>query len=168
MLETTSTPINGKEAKELINIQLKKILDSTPGLDLATSYHRIIIKLNFELSAYPSDYASRFPKREVEFNIDSLSTSKGENESELQRIQRLETSRQELLGYLAKLTDELEQANPKYSAEIELSATNSPDDLRIDEGLPIPVTKRIGGRTVEEYMGVERKGNNISFRDLNK
>lgn len=153
-IQTSGAAINGKEAKQLIDIQWKKFLEETPGLDLATSYHRLGIEIHFKLSAYPSD--TPVPKREIEFRIDSEATKNLENEEHFSAISRLETLRNEYLFKLEQINEELDILNPITIADIEVNAGNEPDTLRIENGLPVLVTEKVGGRTVEKEVVVSQ------------
>jgi hypothetical protein len=160
-LQTTATPFNGKEAKQLLKIEFDKLLDNTPGLDFGTSYHRLVINGNFKLSAYPSDTPT--PVREFEKVFDSPSTVRLENEEHFQYIRRLETIREELVHKLSELTSYLDQANPTIENEFVQDAGNSPDQLRIESGLPIPVVTRVSGKSVETYVDVNNSGGKFQF-----
>lgn len=165
--QTTATPLNGEEARRLIELTIKRILDQTPGLDVASAYHRITIRQTFEISAYPSDIPT--PSKEIEFNVDSLSTKRGENEEHFAYLSRLETQRDELIATLEKITDVLDKANPVIKAEIpELHTLNQagesePDRLRIEQGLPIPVVTKESGRMVEGYVQVKKEKSGFFF-----
>lgn len=152
-IETTLTPINGKEAKDLIKLQISKILEQTPGLDFATSYHKLEIKGEIKLSAYPAD--TPVPKIELNFSLDAPLLGTEEIQNDLERIMILEAKREELLGLLVKLNETLDKVNPQTESTFELDAGSEPDNLRIQEGLPIPIVRKSGGRYIETTMEVK-------------
>ena len=160
-IQTTLTPINGKEAKQLIDIQLKRILDQIPGLDMATSYHRLTISGTVVLTAYPADTPT--PKIEFAFNIDSPQTRNGDNKDHLDKIKYLETVRDELMDRLNKITEELDKSSPVMEGSFNLEAGDQPDILRIENGLSIPVVEKSGGRNVETYKQVNIDKGKLQF-----
>lgn len=149
-LQTSATPINGREAADLLKRQSNHLIDNTPGLDEATSYHRCTIEGEFKLTAYPADVPT--PAKEFKFNVDSISTTRKENEEVLAYVARLETIRNELLSRLNEVGEELERYAPQTSVPFKLEAGDEPDKLRIENGLPIPVAQKVGGRIVENYV----------------
>lgn len=151
-LQTSATPINGREAAEMIKRQVTHLIENTPGLDEASAYHRVTIVGNFKLKAYPADVPC--PAKEIEFDVNSVSTTKKENEEVFLYVQRMETVREELIHRLQEVTDILDEVNPEVQVEFNLNAGTKPDELRIEQGLPIPVTEKVDGRTIEKYVPV--------------
>jgi hypothetical protein len=157
MLHTTMTPINGKEAKEIIAININKILASTPGLDLATSYHKLSIDIDIKLLAYPADTPTPKVKRVFEL-LPNPEDKKAK--AALDYIQKLTAFRDEVIEQLELINKELDVLNPVIVAHIPLEAGETPDALRISEGLPIPTIDKVGGRVVETYVPIDRTKTN--------
>lgn len=158
-IQTSATPINGKEAAETIKNQVLHLIENTPGLDVATSYHRFSVKGSFQIGAYPDDVP--LPFKEIEFDINSISTTRKENEELFEYVKRLETVREELLNRLEEADKLLDIYNPVTRVEFNLNTIrdgeDKPDALRIEQGLPIPVVVKAGGRSVEVYKQASPK-----------
>src|SRR3954469_13831928 len=96
-IQTTATPINGEEARKMIDKHVRNILDNTPGLDFATSYHQFALELWFKITGYPTDEFTKYPMRDAKFNIEAPSLKSKEGEEAIKYAERLETIRQELI-----------------------------------------------------------------------
>lgn len=160
-IQTTATPINGQEAAEILKNQATFLIENTPGLDFASSYHRLTMEGSFKLKAYPADI--EYPAKDFEFDINSVSTTKKENEDKFAYIERLETVRNELIHRLDEVTQLLDTLAPVSEVPFELSAGDTPDKLRIEQGLSIPVARKVEGRTVEEYTEAHKDKNTGTF-----
>jgi len=162
-IQTTSTPINGEEAKKFIQNQFDKLLDNTPGLDFASAYHKFTVKGEFEITAYPADVPT--PKKEFEFDIKSITANQQDFLDEESYLQRLSTIREELIHRLDEITQYLDDRNPITRVEFDLDTIDpidgqsKPDKLRIEQGLQIPVVTKSAGRSIETYVDVEKKSN---------
>lgn len=158
-VQTTSTPINGEEARKIIEQQFDHLLEHTPGLDFASAYHKFTVKGEFEIGAYPADTPT--PRKEIEFDVNSIATTRKENEEVLEYTKRLNTIREELLFRLQEVNDLLDVYNPITRVEFDLTTDDNgeskPDKLRIEQGLPIPVVTKAGGRNVEVYRDVQKR-----------
>lgn len=161
-LQTTATPINGKEGADMIERQFLHLLRNTPGLDFASSYHRFAIEGSFKIKAYPADIP--YPAKEIAFDVNSVSTTKGENEEVFIYVKRLETIREELIGYLQNVNEVLDKVNPVTEVQFKLEAGDEPDKLRIEQQLPIPVVEKRGGRNIEVHREVIKDNNTGQFR----
>jgi hypothetical protein len=153
-LQTTATPLNGHEAATMLKNQSNHLIEQTPMLDEASSFHRCTIEGEFKLTAYPADVPT--PKKEFAFNVDSVNTKKGENEEVFEYVKKLETHREELIHLLQLIDEQLEIYAPQLKVEFKLEAGDEPDKLRIEQGLPIPVVQKVGTRSVENYVNVQK------------
>jgi len=161
-LQTSATPINGREAAEMLKRQANHLIENTPGLDFASSYHRCTLEGTFKLTAYPNDIPT--PAKEFSFDVNSISTTRKENEEHFAYIKRLETIREELIHRLEEATELLDKLAPVTEIQFKLEAGDTPDKLRIEQGLPIPVTQRVGGRTIEDYAEVTKNPTTGTFQ----
>jgi hypothetical protein len=153
-LQTTATPLNGREVATMLKNQSNHLIDQTPMLDEASSFHRCTIEGEFKLTAYPADVPT--PKKEFAFNVDSISTKRAENEEVFNYVKKLETNREELLHLLQQIDEQLEIYAPQMKIGFKLEAGDEPDKLRIEQGLPIPIVQKVGNRNVENYVNVKK------------
>jgi hypothetical protein len=153
-IQTSATPLNGREAATMLKNQSNHLIDATPMLDEATSFHRCTLEGEFKLTAYPEDVP--VPAKEFKFNVDSINTKRGENEEIFEYVKKLETNREELLHLLQKIDEELGIYAPQTKVEFKFEAGDEPDKLRIEQGLPIPVVRKVGGRNVETYVNAQQ------------
>ena len=159
-IQTTGTPLNGQEVFNLLLKNFRQFLESVPGLEMGRSYRQVSLKLKFESSCFPFDEYTKSPKFEFDFDVNSTEAKSVEGEAWLEEIKRLETVRTELTDKLTALNNFLDKVNPVATTELEMSTVingeDKPDILRIEQGLPIPVVERVGGRSVEVYKDVTK------------
>jgi hypothetical protein len=160
--QTTATPMNGKEGADLLELQFLHLLRNTPGLDFASSYHRLALEGYFRIKAYPADIP--YPAKDIAFDVNSVSTNRGENEEVFEYVKKLETIREELIHRLQQVTEILETINPVTEVQFKLEAGDKPDELRIQHGLPVPVVEKRGGRNIEIHKQVIQDKNTGQFR----
>jgi hypothetical protein len=115
-LQTTATPLNGREVATMLKNQSNHLIDQTPMLDEASSFHRCTIEGEFKLTAYPADVPT--PKKEFAFNVDSISTKRAENEEVFNYVKKLETNREELLHLLQQIDEQLEIYAPQMKIRL--------------------------------------------------
>lgn len=163
--ETTLTHINGGEAKQLMrksaSTQLKRAeqelhnrIDKIKYLSQGSAFPRIKIEYAVVVTAYPSDIP--VPEAEFMFVLNSPEITKPEMQESLGKIEVLESKRGRLVKQLEDLDKILDVIRPTFSHEEVLDAGNVPDELRISQGLPIPVIQTSeGGRRSEVYIQAE-------------
>lgn len=151
-VESTYTPINGAEAKKALKSNTSTRIDSIAGFKLGLAFHKLKIEYTMKATAYPADVP--VPEAEFAFIINSPDLEKqSEILEHFDKIEILEAKRERLLEGIAMIDKILDIARPIYNLKETLSAGDAPDELRIAEGLPVPMIKTgLGGRKSEVYI----------------
>lgn len=152
-VESTYTPMNGSEAKKALNNNTRNRIDGISGFKMGLAFHKLKIEYEMKVTAYPADVP--VPEAEFAFIINSPDLEK---QSELlenfDKIEILEAKKERLLQGIRDIDKILDIARPIYEIKATLDAGDAPDELRIQEGLPVPMIKTgLGGRKSEVYVG---------------
>lgn len=130
MSSTMYRPLDGAEIKKILTNQFNLWLNSLYLLKPFSAFHKCILKVKFEMSAFPSDVPvpnsvevefEYYPKRFEEIK----SKFKG-YEMQIQELEELKKEIDEVLNIV----------NPILIRNINMDAGDTPDRLRIANGLP--------------------------------
>lgn len=163
-LETTATHINGAEAKQALKNSAAKGLerikqelfiriDKIKYLNLGAAFPRFKAEYAVVVTAYPSDIP--VPEAEFIIAINTPEVTKAELQEHFSEIEVIEAKRERLLKGVELCDNILDLVRPVGMVEETLSAGNIPDELRIAQGLKIPMIKTEGGRRSEVYVSAE-------------
>lgn len=166
--ETTLTHINGLETKNILkksaSTQFKRAenelhirIDKVKYLAQGSAFPKIKIEYAVVITCYPSDVP--VPEAEFMFVLNSPEVDKAEMQENFGKIAVLEEKRARLLEQIEKIDGILDLVRPSFSYEETLEAGNIPDELRISQGLPIPVVQTSeAGRRSEVYIQADKLG----------
>lgn len=149
-LESTATHINGLEARRMLKSNVNERIDKIPYLTQGNAFPRFKAEYAFVITCYPSDCP--VPEGEFVIAINSPEVTKAELQEHFSEIEVIEAKRERLLEGIALCDKILDLVRPVTIIEETLSAGNIPDELRIREGLPIPMIKTENGRRSEVYV----------------
>lgn len=141
-MNTIYTPLNGNEIKSIISKQFNQWVESLYLLKAYSAFHKASLKLNFEMTAYPSDVP--VPKGELSFDLlpKLFEDVKDKFKKHINTIEELEVLKNEI-------DDILDLVNPFAKRYRELEAGDIPDKLRVEHGLPVLVMDNSRGKTRE-------------------
>ena len=154
MPESTYTPMNGLELKDLLKKRTVEAIDKIPYLRAGNAFHKAKIIWAMTMTAHPADC----PVPEAEYNIcvAKPEVTSGEIAEALKhedKVTKLEAKREALVKSIEQIDKVLEIIRPKDESQEELNAGNTPDELRVANGMPIPmIVKTNSGARVERFV----------------
>jgi hypothetical protein len=145
-------PLNGKEIRELLKKRTCDRIDKIPYMKEGHAYHEASIIFSFVMTATPADA----PVPTAEFMEVAKSPNYNLQEDYKDKVNKatyLKTVREKLITQLAELDEMLELVERKESVEEIISAGRVPDNVRIDNDLPLPrlVTETTAAGGTKKY-----------------
>lgn len=146
MADTLSyNAINGKELRDIIKINFGKKVDSTPMLKIGNSFHKVQIAYSAQITAFPNEV--EIPDIEYVEIFSSPAVVNGKLDSHFAKIDEVFEYRIKLLAKLEELDSILDKAMPEENIDETVGGDKPPDEVRIEHGLPVPVTKIVNKET---------------------
>lgn len=130
-------PLNGKEIRTIVKKKLEKRIDEIPRMKEGHAYHQAVIAFSFTMTAVPADCP--VPTAEFEEIIKSPGFNLQDHFINVSdKINSLENKKSQLLAQVEKIDELL--AGIRVSEEVEeiIQAGTIPDEVRIDNDLPLP------------------------------
>lgn len=151
-VESIYEPINGLEAKKILKHNTNRRIDDIHGFKFGLAFHRLRIDYVMSVTAYPADCP--VPEAEFSFIINAPDLEKQSNLLEhFNKIEVLENKKARLLEGIALIDKILDVARPVYELQDNLNAGDTPDELRMQEGLEVPVIRTsLGGKRSEIFV----------------
>jgi hypothetical protein len=135
--ETTYKPIDGLEAKKALRILFDEAVDKIPLLRQGNAFDRIKLQYGVVVTAFPSDV----PVPEMEFTkiIETTESAEGQFSLRYKKIEELNERRKSLVSLIERIDKVLDVIAPETEIVDEVSAGDTPDELRERLGLPLTV-----------------------------
>lgn len=149
-LETTYSPLNGLEIKEILK-RVKQLLteriDKIPYLKEGNAYKQAELHYFFEMTCYPADC----PVPTAEWNT-LIGLKEGEDaefDTDKKKIELLVQKRAAILKNAEKIDEFLRKHAPTVTIENTIADKGVPDEVRIQNGLKVPMvqTSKSGAKT---------------------
>lgn len=138
-IETTLTPINGAEAKKILKSQMEKRIDKIPYLSEGNAFKRIVIGFELIFQAFPPDCP--VPSAEWQLLIGLPNGEDLEFDLDVRKLEILEEKKQEYIAALERIDKFLDKYRVHKVLEVKESDNETPDELRVQHGLKVPVIK---------------------------
>lgn len=141
-LTPTYKPIDGEEGREIIKRTFNEKIDKIPMMKRGHAYHKFEVEATVVIKAYPKDV----PVPEVEFKkLVKVADNPKESFAEVEKqVEALEKHREDLLKKVKEIDTTLNILRPQEIININEKAGDTPDELRIAKGMPIPMIERTG------------------------
>lgn len=137
MYETILEPINGQEAKQILKSQMEQRIDMIPLLKIGNAFKKIEVGFELIFSAFPADC----PVPSAEWQI-LIGLKEGEDpifDFDVKRLDMLWEKRKKIAENLQKLDEFLAKYNPTETFKDVTSDNGTPDELRVEHGLKVPM-----------------------------
>lgn len=145
-VQTIYAALNGLEIKQICKQKLNQAIDNLPLLKIGNTFHRAEVQFGFTMTAYPTDVP--VPQKELEFHLVDETLEPSWNAYVL-KLKDLVTAENRLLANQKQIEDILDiirDAKSKLILEDEalltIDAGDTPDRIRVETGLDIPVAQR--------------------------
>lgn len=151
-LQAQYSPISGEEGRSALKSAIGKKIDLMPMMKRGHAYHRFQADGHIKISAIPSDV----PVPEVDFKALTIDADAEDKmpatfKTVVEQIKQLEMAKDNLQKRIDRINITLASIRPQEDIEISLSAGDKPDELRLQEDLPVPMIKS-GGKGMQEVM----------------
>lgn len=156
-LQSQYSPITGEEGRQALKSSIGKKIDLMPMMKKGHAYNRFKADGHITISAYPSDV----PVPEVDFKALTIDADVEDKmpanfTKVLEQIDFLEKAKINLQKRIERIDATLATIRPQEVIEVALDAGNKPDELRVQEGLSVPMIERTGSGMREVHVPAEK------------
>lgn len=151
-------PLTGKDIRTIAKLRINNEIDKLPYLREGNAFHNVNVQIVIVITAYPADVP--VPNLDLEFDIPSnLLDEVGEYKNQLgvaeaiaNKIENLAAIEEALVQRIENIRADLleKRAALVYESEIDPSFNgNTPDQTRIENGIPVTIERVEKGKRVE-------------------
>lgn len=153
-------PLNGREIREILKKRYDDAIDKIPMMKEGHAYHEAVLVFSFLMTATPADAPVPSP---VEFELVYQTPGFNLQDDYINKKDKavsLKTKRTQLEEGIKKIDELLSIVEAIDEVDFEISAGKIPDQVRIDNGLPLPrivtVDTLDGPKTVEKFIDYDK------------